>query len=154
MAATEEPPPFFSILSLNVNKRSDLAGLVVLLRETRPDLVFLQEVNIPLQRLAAAVSGLGFSAWLSSCQESRRNIAVLSRHPDIGVSDIIPGFLQQVHIQDIYFLHFHCPSGTNEYNTRIQHFAIARTTIVSLPTIPVLVGDCNDPDYMYSIVYV
>ena len=45
---------------------ADLAGLVAILRESRPDLVFLQEVNLSLDCLKAVVGGLGYSAWLSS----------------------------------------------------------------------------------------
>lgn len=69
MAATnlQPPPPFFSTLSLNTQKMADLAGLVAILRESRPDLVFLQEVNLSLDRLKAVVGGLGYSAWLSTC---------------------------------------------------------------------------------------
>ena len=55
------PPPLFTILTLNTNTRTDLAGLPTLLRENKLDFVFLQEVNISLERLHAAVGGLGYS---------------------------------------------------------------------------------------------
>ena len=55
------PPPLFTILTLNTNTRTDLAGLPTLLRENKLDFVFLQEVNISLEQLHAAVGGLGYS---------------------------------------------------------------------------------------------
>ena len=54
------PPPLFTILTLNTNTRTDLAGLPTLLRENKLDFVFLQEVKISLERLHAAVGGLGY----------------------------------------------------------------------------------------------
>ena len=54
-------PPLFTILTLNTNTRADLAGLPTLLRENRPDFVFIQEVKISLERLHAAGRSLGYS---------------------------------------------------------------------------------------------
>ena len=65
------PLPLFTILTLNTNTRADLAGLPTLLSENRPDFVFIQEVNISLERLRAALCGGERPGLLS--------VAVLSR---------------------------------------------------------------------------
>jgi len=122
---------------------ADLAGLVAILRESRPDLVFLQEVNLSLDRLKAVVGGLGYSAWLSTCHTPKRTIAVLSLHSNTIVSDLQPGYLQQVQLKQFYFLHFHSPSGCAEYQARLRLFNLARDVINTLPSTPVLVGDFN-----------
>ena len=106
------PLPLFTIITLNTNKLADLAGLPTLLRENRPDFVFLQEVSVPLERLRAAVGGLGYSVWLSSADQPKRVIAVLSLHPEATVSNLIPGYLQKVIFEDIALLHLHAPSNS------------------------------------------
>ena len=106
------PPPLFSILTLNTNTRTDLAALPTLLRENKPDFVFLQEVNISLEWLRAAVGGLGYSVWLSSADQPKRVIAVLSLHPAAPVTNLIPGYLQKVIFEDLAIFHLHAPSDS------------------------------------------
>ena len=137
------PPPLFTILTLNTNTRADLAGLPTLLRENRPDFVFIQEVNISLERLRAAVSGLGYSVWLSSADQPKRVIAVLSLHPEATVSNLIPGYLQKVIFEDLAIFHLHAPSDSVIRN-KITFFQQIADHIVQLPNLkPILVGDFN-----------
>ena len=127
-----QPPPLFTIITLNTNRLADLAGLPALLREVRPDFAFLQEVGVPLERLCAAVGGLGYSAYLSSSDQPRRVIAVLSLHPTATVSDLIPGFLQKVIFEDYAMFHLHAPSKTVQQNKIIffQQLANHISTVV------------------------
>jgi endonuclease/exonuclease/phosphatase family metal-dependent hydrolase len=69
-----------STLSLNTNRRADLAGLPSLLRDCSPDLVFLQEVTVSTASLSAAVLGLGYKVWRSEIAQPRRCAAFLSKH--------------------------------------------------------------------------
>ena len=43
-----QPLLLFTVITLNTNKLADLAFLPTLLKENRPDFVFLQEVSVPL----------------------------------------------------------------------------------------------------------
>ena len=138
-----QPPPLFTIITLNTNRLADLAGLPALLREVRPDFAFLQEVSVPLERLCAAVGGLGYSAYLSSSDQPRRVIAVLSLHPTATVSDLIPGFLQKVIFEDYAMFHLHAPSKTVQQN-KIIFFQQLANHISSLSNFsPIIVGDFN-----------
>ena len=65
-----QPLLLFTVITLNTNKLADLAFLPTLLKENRPDFVFLQEVSVP-ERLRAAVGGQGYSVWLSSADQPR-----------------------------------------------------------------------------------
>ena len=42
-----QPLLLFTVITLNTNKLADLAFLPTLLKENRPDFVFLQEVSVP-----------------------------------------------------------------------------------------------------------
>jgi len=142
VAAAVATPSLFSTLTLNTNRLGDLAGLPALLRELRPDVAFLQEVAVSVASLSAAVSGLGYKVWTSSCDRPRRTIAVLSRRP-AKVSEIVPGYLQKVTLHHLVFLHFHCPSGAEGRDHRHRLFLQCRPIISSLSSPPFLVGDFN-----------
>jgi len=136
--------PFFSLLTLNTNKQAGLAGLPALLRDTRPDFVFLQEVNISAAQLAAAVGGLGYTAAVSTSLQPRRCIAVLSLHPDAVVEDLWPGFLQKVVFCNFAIFHLHAPSGNNFYRDRTAFFwSVEGFVEQAVPFLPLLVGDFN-----------
>ena len=101
MAATDvteqrQPPPFFNLFTLNTNRRADLAGL-----PAAGDFAFLQEVNVSLDHLQSAVGGLGYSVRLSTCDQPKRTIAILSLHPTVTVSELIPGYLQKVIFENL-----------------------------------------------------
>ena len=89
------PPEFFTFISLNTNKRADLGGLPALIRENRPNLVFLQELKVPHDRLLAAVGGRGYSAFRSELIQHHRTITILS-NIKCTVTDLMPGFLQKI----------------------------------------------------------
>ena len=137
------PPPLFTIITLNTNKLADLAGLPTLLRENRPDFVFLQEVSVPLERLRAAVGGLGYSVWLSAADQPRRVIAILSLHSTAAVTELIPGYLQKVIFEDIALLHLHAPSNSVTQN-KIVFFQQLADHLSNLSNLmPIIVGDFN-----------
>lgn len=135
----------YNIITLNTNRRADLAGLPTLLRECKPDFVFLQEVNVSLERLQAAVSGQGYQTYLSSSDETKRVIAVLSIHKQITVADLIPGYLQKVVFGKIEFYHVHAPADSVRQN-KIAYFKQLQN-LVSLSfnknLLPVIIGDFN-----------
>ena len=83
------------VLSLNTGKRRDLAGLGRMVRENRPDLLFLQEVNLQEQELQQVARLLGYKAVSSQANKPKRTIAVLSRMP-VEVEELEPGYLQLV----------------------------------------------------------
>ena len=83
------------VLSLNTGKRRDLAGLGRMVRENRPDLLFLQEVNLQEQELQQVARSLGYKAVSSQANKPKRTIAVLSRMP-VEVEELEPGYLQLV----------------------------------------------------------
>jgi exonuclease III len=143
-AGRQQAAATFSTLSLNTNRRADLAGLPGLLRDCSPDLVFLQEVVVSTTSLATAVSGLGYTVWRSAIAQPRRCIAVLSKHAAV-VTDPVPGYLQQVTVHGLTFLHLHCPAGTSAElrAERNRLFQEVRRIISPLAISPILVGDFN-----------
>ena len=58
------------------------------------------------------MGGLGYSVWLSSADQPRRVIAVLSLHSTAAVTELIPGYLQKVIFEDTALLHLHAPSNS------------------------------------------
>ena len=83
------------VLSLNTGNRRDLAGLGRMVRENRPDLLFLQEVNLQEQELQQVARSLGYKTVSSQANKPKRTIAVLSRMP-VEVEELEPGYLQLV----------------------------------------------------------
>ena len=77
------------IISLNVNCMSSQAsqsGLRDLLRTQQPDLVFLQEINLPTIELEEIVEGLGFMAY-TNVSDVGRGTGVIWRS-NIPISNI------------------------------------------------------------------
>ncbi len=136
-------PPLFSVLSLNTNKRADLAGLPALLREGRPDFVFLQEVNVPADRLQAAVGGLGYTVHLSECDRPRRVMAVLTNHLNVSVTNIIPGLLQKVSYENLVIFHVYSPSNSSHHEKTVFFQQIADLVTQAKNSMPILIGDFN-----------
>jgi exonuclease III len=129
-----------STLTLNTNRRADLAGLPGLLCDSSPDLVFLQEVTVSTASLSAAVSGLGYKAWRTEIAQPRRCVAFLTKHAAI-VTDPVPGYLQKIEVLGLTFLHLHCPAVRKE--PREELFRTIRNLISPLPVVPFLIGDFN-----------
>jgi exonuclease III len=128
------------LLSLNTNRNFDLAGLAGLHADIHPDIIFLQEVAIPVASLRAVAATLGLQAWASVA--GRRTIAVLSCHPLI-VTDIEPGYCQQVNFHSVSFFHFHCPAGANNRIQREELFCRCHRLLARFPVPPLLIGDFN-----------
>jgi hypothetical protein len=82
--------PPFSTLSLNTNRPADLAS-----SETALQTWF--SCKRSAASLAAAVSGLGYTASRSSIAQPRRYIAVLSKFAAV-VMDQVPGYLKKIMI--------------------------------------------------------
>ena len=53
-----QPLLLFTVITLNTNKLADLAFLPTLLKENRPDFVFLQEVSVPVSPRSSGWSGV------------------------------------------------------------------------------------------------
>ena len=94
----EKAKLFLSVLSLNTGKRRDLARLGRMVRENRPDLLFLQEVNLQEQELQQVARSLGYKTVSSQANKPKRTIAVLSRMP-VEVEELEPGYLQLVRLR-------------------------------------------------------
>ena len=138
-----QPPHLFTIITLNTNRRTDLAGLPAILRENRPDFVFLQEVNVTQDGLKAAVGGLGYSIYMSTYDNPKRTIAVLSLHSTITVSNIKPGFLQKLIFENLVFFHIHAPSTASVQDKNIFFQQIANVINESPNLLSILIGDFN-----------
>ena len=149
MAATagepnrRQAPPFFSTITFNINRRADLAGLPAILRESRPDLVFLQEVNISLNNLKAAVTSLGYSVYMSANEQPKRVIAILSLHNNISVINVKPGFLQKATLNNLDFYHLHAPSSSSTQDKNEFFKLVADLVTQSSNNLPILIGDFN-----------
>ena len=146
-AATDrqQQSSIYTSITLNTNRHTDLAGLPTLLRECRPDFVFLQEVNVSLERLRAAVGGQGYQVYMSSSDESRRVIAVLSIHNQITVTDPVPGYLQKVVFDNIEFYHVHAPAESSRQNKNAYFNQLQNLVSLSLSknALPIILGDFN-----------
>ena len=131
-----------TILSLNTNKRADLAGLLTILKENKPHLVFLQEI-LSYNAVSAAASASGFSLWTSTLPGVRmdRTVAVLSRLPATTVQEMEPGHSQLVTVGGLSFLHVHAPNERTERNT--FYLSLRPSISTSTPISPILVGDFN-----------
>jgi exonuclease III len=133
----EAPASLLTTLSLNVNHRADLGGLPVIIRDTRPHLIFLQEVPSHI-----TLSFHGYRSWISSQPQPSRTIAILSRLPGTAVADLHPGSAQSVTIGALSFIHLHAPSGFIAEAERSLFFTSLRPHL-STAVPPVLVGDFN-----------
>ncbi len=137
------PPDLFTILSFNCNKRADLGGLSTLLRENRPDFVFIQEVNVSPERLAAAVGGLGYRVHISMRNQPNRVIAVLSCNGNVSVVNLIPGILQKVTFKNFSIFHLHTPTDPSLL-TKAEFFQQLSDFLSQIENnLPILVGDFN-----------
>ncbi len=126
-----------TILSLNTNKRVDLGGLHSVLKETKPHLVFLQEV-CSYNAVSALVASFGYTLTASTLRQASRDliIATLSRLP-ATVQEVQPGRVQLVTVGALPFLNIHADS-----NDLLASFTSLRPHLDS-PISPVLVGDFN-----------
>lgn len=97
---------FLNIISLNTMKLRNLAGLHALVRESNPDIIFLQEVNLTKPEVEEIAQGLGYTAHRSERQSPKRVIYTLSKQPAV-VSEVKPGFLQRIKTQNLEFLRSH-----------------------------------------------
>ncbi len=136
------PPDFFTIISLNTNKRADLGGLPALLRENRPSFVFLQELNVPHDRLLAAVGGQGYLAYRSELIQHRRTIAILS-NIKCTVIDLMPGFLQKLVLEKFSIFHIYTPTDPkvltkNNFFQQLSDFIAQENNEIIM-----LIGDFN-----------
>jgi hypothetical protein len=102
-------------------------------------LVLLPTPPWQLFSLSSAVSGLGYTVWMSAIAAPRRCIAVLARRPAVVV-EYKPGYVQCVDALGLTFLHLHC---FNDYHERENLLQQCRRLIDSLLSPPFLIGDFN-----------
>jgi hypothetical protein len=126
-----------TILSLNTNKRADLGGLHSVLKETKPHLVFLQEV-CSYNAVSALAASSGYTLTASTLRQASRVliIATLSRL-HATVQEVQPGGAQLVTVGALPFLNIHVDS-----NDLLASFTSLRPHLDS-PISPVLIGDFN-----------
>jgi hypothetical protein len=98
-----------TVLSLNTNKRADLGGLHTILKETKPHLVFLQEV-ISYNAASALASTFGYILAASTLHRAQIDLILvtLTRLP-ATVLEIRPGMAQLVTVGAFPFIHLHAP---------------------------------------------
>ena len=100
-----------TILSLNTNKRADLGGLHSILKETKPHLVFLQEV-FSYNAVSALAASFGYTLTASTLRQAAKDliIATLFRLP-ATVQEVQPGRAQLVTVGALPFLNIHAESN-------------------------------------------
>ncbi len=105
-----------TILSLNTNKRADLGGLHSILKETKPHLVFLQEVY-SYNAISALAASFGYTLTASTLRQATKDliIATLSRLP-ATVQEVQPGRAQLVTVGALPFLNIHAESNDTHQN--------------------------------------
>ncbi len=64
-----------TILSLNTNKRDDLRGLHSILKETKPHLVFLQEVY-SYNAVSALAASFGYTLTASTLRQAAKDLII------------------------------------------------------------------------------
>jgi endonuclease/exonuclease/phosphatase family metal-dependent hydrolase len=126
-----------TILSLNTNKRADLGGLHAILKETKPHLVFLQEV-VSYNAASALASAFGYTLSASTLHRAQQDLILvtLTRLP-ATVLEIRPGMAQLVTVGALPFINLHAPSAETP-----TFFPSLRPHLDS-PIAPVLIGDFN-----------
>ncbi len=110
-----------TILSLNTNKRADLGSLHSILKETKPHLVFLQEV-FPYNAVSALAASLGYTLTASTLRQAAKDliIATLSRLP-ATVQEVQPGRAQLVTVGALPFLNIHAESNDPPASPGLPH---------------------------------
>ncbi len=88
-------------------------------------------------RLRAAISGLGYSIFMSTNEHPKRTIAVLSLYSSITVSNIKPGFLQKLIFENLAFFHIHAPSTASVQYKNIFYQQIANFISESPNLLPI-----------------
>jgi hypothetical protein len=126
-----------TILSLNTNKRANLGGLHAILKETKPHLVFLQEVfSYNAASALAFVFGYTLAASTLHRAQSDLILVTLTRLP-ATVLEIRPGMAQLVTVGALSFINLHAP-----YAETPTFFPSLRPHLDS-SIAPVLIGDFN-----------
>jgi hypothetical protein len=126
-----------TILSLTTNKRANLGSLHSVLKETKPHLVFFQEI-CSYNAVSALATYFGYTLMASTLGQASRDliIATLSRLP-VTVQEVQPGRVQLVTVGALPFLNIHADS-----NDHLASFTSLRPHLDS-PISPVLIGGFN-----------
>ncbi len=126
-----------TVLSLNTNKRANVSGLHAILKETKPHLVFPQEVY-SYNATSALASIFGYTLAASTLHKAQRDLILvtLTRLPTT-VQEIRPAMAQLVTVWALPFLHLHDPGPET------ATFFLSRRPHLDSPIAPVLIGDFN-----------
>ena len=138
---------YFKIWSLNVNQRGDLAGLLLLLQEKKPDLVLLQEVTLSSDELNTLVMRFGYRGSTSLSLDRGHGVGVLHQvHlPVIEVLPLDPGALLLVRLEGgLSLLNIYAPSGNSfKADRRIFFSETVLRNLRLRENLPLLLGDFN-----------
>ena len=113
-------------ISLNIGMKRNLAGLLALISDLKPDIVFLQEVVLLEDQLDCQTSGYGFSCKVNNAEDlSKPGIAILWRSslPVEDVANIVVGRAQLALLGDYALLNIYAPSGSQARHARNVFFA-------------------------------
>jgi hypothetical protein len=124
-----------TVLSFNTNKRAELGGLHAILKETKPHLVFLQEV-FSYNAFSALASLFGYNLKASTLRQVQRDLILVTLTIlSATVQEICPRMTQLVTVGALPFLHLHAPSHDT------PTFFPSIRPLLDSPISPVLIGD-------------
>ena len=116
----------FKFLSLNVGSRSDLGGLVAILGDHKPDIVFLQEVKISSEEIDCRLEHLGFKSNVNNNAEdsTKPGVAIVWRTSIqiTNIFDVVAGRAQIALLDGYALMNIYAPSGSNAKYERNSFF--------------------------------
>ena len=140
------------IITLNVNcleAAASRAGLVDFLRTHKPDIIALQEVNLPTEELNLLVNACGYKAFtnLDITSINARGTAILwkSCFEVQNITIVEVNRLMMFSIGDLTFVNLYAPSGRARRRERLIFFGeiLERVLRGMTNSLPLLMGDFN-----------
>ena len=140
------------IITLNVNcleSAASRAGLVDFLRTHKPDIIALQEVNLPTEELNLLVNACGYKAFtnLDITSINARGTAILwkSCFEVQNITIVEVNRLMMFSIGDLTFVNLYAPSGRARRRERLIFFGeiLERVLRGMANSLPLLMGDFN-----------
>ena len=103
-------------LTMNTGMRSDLAGLLAIICDHKPDVVFLQEIRLSDEELDCKLMKIGYKGKVNKAEDdSKPGIAIVWRQTlqITEVLNIVEGRAQLAILGDYCLMNLYAPSGSN-----------------------------------------
>ena len=108
------------LLSLNICLKRNLTCLRAMITDLRPDIIFLQEVNLSDEQLGSQISR-DFKCKVNNAEEDSKPGTAMIWKSTLQVSDVsnvVAGRAQLAHLDNYILLNVYAPSGSSAKHAR------------------------------------